>query len=271
MARAFRVAVLASGSKGNVTLVRAAGHTLLIDLGISCTRVVQKLREQGVEPEQVEAVLFTHEHIDHVRGMETFRKRYPNIPLWASAGTWRGLFGSRWQQLAGLRPMPAQMALGALTVRRFATSHDALEPVGYTLEFGGHKLAYMTDTGFVTEDAVAAMQGVETLVLEANHDLELLKHGSYPEPLKKRIMGSQGHLCNLAAGWLLKELPQLPQDIFLAHLSQENNRPEVARETILQLLGDRDMTGVNLWVTDQERTTTNDKEDEPDGGEDIFA
>jgi len=267
----FRVAVLASGSRGNATLVCVGGHKFLFDLGVSCRELTSKLRDEGTEPGELEAIFFTHEHIDHVRGLQTFRKKFPLVPLWASEGTWRGIFGAGWRRECALKIMPDKMNLGEVTLRRFNTSHDALEPVGYTAEYRGRKLAYFTDTGFVTEGAALAARGSEVLVLETNHDLEMLRSGSYPQELKKRIMGNRGHLCNLAAGWLLRELPELPKDIFLAHLSQENNRPELARETVMKLLADRNLAGVHIWVTDQKTVTTNYKKEDKYEEADIFA
>ena len=148
-------------------------------------------------------------------------------------------------------------------MRNFAVSHDARQPVGYTFTAAAHKLAYVTDTGFVTDAIKDAVRGAETLYLEANHDVQMLKEGSYPYVLKKRILSTKGHLDNTAAGWLLAGMSPVPGEIFLAHLSQENNRPEVALASVRQILAKAGQgAGIKIYVTTQDQTLKNFSEED---------
>lgn len=254
---AFEVAVLASGSKGNATAVCYDGWTCLVDMGISCRQTLTKLKQLGLKPEALQGVFLTHEHSDHVRGLMTFAKRY-EVPIYASAGTWTGLPELKELLQDRARLLQPRQELEGLSIKSFPVSHDALEPVGYTFEVDTHKFAYVTDTGFINQPIKEAVQEAEVLLVEANHDLEMLRTGSYPQVLKKRILGTKGHLANTAAGWLLAGLPHLPQDVFLAHLSQENNRPELALATVSEIVHkQREEAELNIYVASQEQIIKN--------------
>ena len=258
----FEVAVLASGSKGNATVIRGAGQTFLVDVGISCRQLVNKMREVGFSPEDLTGVFLTHEHIDHVKGLETFCKNF-SAPVFASAGTWAGIKEERRFLPAHYRVLDRDLVFDRVQVRNFAVSHDARQPVGYTFTAAAHKLAYVTDTGFVTDAIKDAVRGAETLYLEANHDVQMLKEGSYPYVLKKRILSTKGHLDNTAAGWLLAGMSPVPGEIFLAHLSQENNRPEVALASVRQILAKAGQgAGIKIYVTTQDQTIKNFSEED---------
>ena len=253
----FEVAVLASGSKGNATVIRGAGQTFLVDVGISCRQLVNRMRDVGFDPETLSGVFLTHEHIDHVKGLETFSKNFA-APIFASAGTWAGVREERHFLPAHYRVLAGDLTFDQVRVGNFAVSHDAREPVGYTFTAAAHKLAYVTDTGFVTDAIKTAVRGADTLYLEANHDVQMLKDGSYPYVLKKRILSTKGHLDNTAAGWLLAGMSLLPHEIFLAHLSQENNRPEVALASVRQILAKSGQgAGIKIYVTTQDHTIKN--------------
>jgi phosphoribosyl 1,2-cyclic phosphodiesterase len=253
----FEVAVLASGSKGNATVLRCGRKVFLIDLGISCRRLVKSMAEVGFAPEDLECVFLTHEHSDHTKGLATFLKKY-QIPVRASTGTLLALYGANWSLDARMQSVSAPLHFGPLEVMPFAVSHDAREPLGYSFAEGRHKLAYVTDTGYVNDSIKAAVQGAEVLVVEANHDPFMLKHGRYPAELKKRIMGTRGHLNNTAAGWLVAGMKPPPREIFLAHLSQENNTPSMALNTVEDILQQQGLEHqVKIYVTSQETTIQN--------------
>ena len=260
----FQVAVLASGSKGNATVMRCEAGMVLVDAGISCRRITQGMERLGLRPENLTAVFITHEHIDHVKGLETFVKKF-SVPIYASAGTWRGIKQTLPRmdlQLCNRQILAPQteITLGGLQVRSFATSHDALEPTGYTFRWKGHAFSYITDTGYVSDLVKRELEGAEVLVLESNHDPILLKNGSYPPPLQKRILGTKGHLANETAGHLLTSLRNLPRQVFLAHLSQENNTPQVALATVEGLVRQmRPAAEIRFFVTSQEGVTKNDE------------
>lgn len=265
----FYVAVLASGSKGNATLVSYGEQHFLIDMGISCRAVVTKLKEQGIAPEQLAAIFITHEHIDHIRGLETWCKKY-QVPIYTSELTWRAILG-RFSSLErrSCRVMGKPLEVGALTIESFQIPHDAIDPHGYIFcHEDGHKCTYLTDTGFVTPIVEQAVAGAKVLVLEANHDIEMLKNGPYPYELKQRILSTRGHLSNASAAQLLSKQARLPEIVFLAHLSEENNRPALARETVEQALAEQGrLENMKIYVASQKETVSMQKNLE----QDLFA
>ena len=238
MAKDFQVVMLASGSKGNAALISTDSQRFLVDVGISCRELVKRMQQVGAAPEELDGVFVTHEHVDHVKGIVTFAKKY-QVPLYASQGTWRAVF-SRYPELnrANCRLTGQRLLVGDVSIACFATSHDAAQPQGYSFLWrsGETKCTYVTDTGFVTPTVREAVQGSDVLVLEANHDVEMLKNGSYPYELKQRILGTRGHLSNNTAGQFLLQLEKMPRRIFLAHLSEQNNLPKLALDTVKNIL-----------------------------------
>ncbi len=221
---------LASSSSGNAALVRHGGTALLIDAGISARRIARALAQLGMTPEALDAVLVTHEHRDHVAGLATLTKQY-GVPVYASRGTAQFLPCAA----EAARPFPAGegFALGAFSVQSFRTSHDAADSVGYRIDCDDGALGVLTDTGYVTDEAADALAGVELLLLEANHDEEMLLGGPYPYYLKQRILGRRGHLSNdAAADFALRCAESGTRDILLAHLSAENNTPAAAEYAV---------------------------------------
>ena len=238
MAKDFQVVMLASGSKGNAALISTDSQRFLVDVGISCRELVKRMQQVGAAPEELDGVFVTHEHVDHVKGIVTFAKKY-QVPLYASQGTWRAVI-SRYPELnrANCRLTGQRLLVGDVSIACFATSHDAAQPQGYSFLWrsGETKCTYVTDTGFVTPAVREAVLGSDVLVLEANHDVEMLKNGSYPYELKQRILGTRGHLSNNTAGQFLLQLEKMPRRIFLAHLSEQNNLPKLALDTVKNIL-----------------------------------
>ncbi|MCR5826716.1 MAG: MBL fold metallo-hydrolase [Oscillospiraceae bacterium] len=221
---------LASSSGGNAALLRCGDTAVLLDAGISARRIRQALERLGMTPDMLDAVLVTHEHSDHVSGIATLTKQF-NIPVYASRGTARRL---RCAETA-LRVFDAgdDFTVGALRVRSFRTSHDAADSVDYRIDGPDGSFGALTDTGFVTPEAAEALAGVGLLLLEANHDVETLCAGPYPYPLKQRVLGRYGHLCNeAAADFALYCAQHGTRDILLAHLSAENNTPAMAEYAV---------------------------------------
>ena len=221
---------LASSSAGNAALVCHENTHILIDAGISCRRITQSLAALSLTLDDLDGILITHEHIDHVRALGTLQKKHA-VPLYASFGTAAALD----------YPAPYLHAFAAdetftikdLQIRSFRTSHDAKESVGYRIESSDGSLAVLTDTGFITDDAHDAALGADMLLLESNHDVIMLKNGSYPYYLKQRILGECGHLSNEAAAEFAVECVRAgTSDILLAHLSDENNSPQLAEYTV---------------------------------------
>lgn len=232
--------MLASGSKGNAALVVHNEQYFLVDMGLSCRELVKRLSEINVKAEQLTALFITHEHIDHVKGLATFSKKY-KVPIYSSERTWRAILARNSEILrSSCHIIATNIQYNNVRITSFEIPHDAADPHGYIFEDveNGSKCCYLTDTGFVTETVRQAVEGAELLVLEANHDVEMLKNGRYPAVLKQRILSTRGHLSNDSAGWLLANMKKKPRRVFLAHLSEENNRPQLALETVLKVLNE---------------------------------
>ena len=230
--------ILASGSTGNA-LFFVLGHTrILVDFGISTKRLRESLDQLGHSISQLDGIFITHEHTDHVRGLNTFLRQYGGqIPVFARAGTLARLpggadcIGSLYQEING------QASLAGVDIESFDIQHDAAEPVGYKMTYKGKKVVCATDLGCVTPGVREALSDADILVFEANHDQQMLDHGPYPYHLKQRVRSNKGHLSNMDAAWTLARLPEKKKrDVFLAHLSQHNNSPEMAVETISEIL-----------------------------------
>ena len=252
-ARGLRVAVLASGSKGNAAYIELDGVRLLIDAGISARRITRSLADLGVDAASLDGVFVTHEHSDHIKGLPTLLKQY-RLPLFAPPATLRAIGESLAVPEDTFTPLAGDVMLGSVAVKSFSTLHDAASPVGYAV-CGSEKCALATDLGFLTNDVMAAIEGSDVLILEANHDRELLQSGSYPWRLKQRILSNRGHLSNSAAAWALVRLKKRPRAVFLAHMSQENNRPELVEETVRTILAQQNVHQENLLLTAQDVPT----------------
>ena len=221
---------IASSSAGNAALVCHEDTHILIDAGVSCRRITQSLAALDLTLEDIDAILITHEHVDHVRALGTLQKKCA-VPLYASRGTAAALDYPA-ERVHAFTPGDA-LTVGSLRALPFRTSHDARESVGYRIESDDGSLAVLTDTGCITDEAHDLALGADTLLLEANHDIEMLKTGPYPYPLKQRILGEYGHLSNeAAAGFAIECVRAGTSDILLAHLSGENNTPQLAEYTV---------------------------------------
>ncbi|MCY0902441.1 MAG: MBL fold metallo-hydrolase [Firmicutes bacterium] len=236
---AMRVSVLASGSTGNAVYVEAGDTKVLLDAGVGIRQLQAAFKEIGVSLETLDAILVTHEHSDHVRGLAALLRRV-SVPVYATAGTWSQI-ASASEGCADLvaRTIGAGVpfTLGALTCEPFALSHDAEEPVGFSLYAGGRKLVLATDLGYASARVKEVTKGADAYILETNHDVEMLRAGPYPWHLKRRILGDKGHLSNAhAAEYLLDVMGEATGEVYLAHLSQENNRPDLAHHELARAL-----------------------------------
>ncbi len=248
----LRFACLGSGSEGNALVVHAQCGLLptriLVDNGFGPRLLEKRLARVGLAFADINAIVVTHEHSDHAGGVAALLKRRP-MPLFATAGTARAArlqHSPHWRRIQAAMPI----TLGELWVLPFAVPHDAEEPVQFVFSDGDRRLGLLTDIGEPTLDVAAALSGVHALLLECNHDAEMLRTGTYPENLKARIRGNRGHLSNVQAGQLLGLVDRSALNfIAAAHLSRRNNRPQLARAALADVLRCKD---ADVAIADQD-------------------
>ncbi|HIY64309.1 MAG TPA: MBL fold metallo-hydrolase [Candidatus Mediterraneibacter stercoripullorum] len=251
----MRLCSIASGSSGNCIYVGSDNTHLLVDTGISKKRIEEGLHSLDIKGEELDGILITHEHSDHIQGLGVFSRKY-EIPVYATLGTIEGICS-----YSGLGRMPEGLlhpihtdepfTLGDIMVNPFRISHDANEPSGYRFENDGKAVAVATDLGKYDEYIVEHLKNLDAVLLEANHDIHMLEVGGYPYYLKQRILGDKGHLSNELSGQLLCDiLHDNLKHIILGHLSKENNYARLAYETVkLEVtLADNDYKGDELHM-----------------------
>lgn len=235
----IRFSVLCSGSTGNAIYVETEQAKVLIDAGVSGKQITNSLADIGVDAKELDALLVTHEHSDHVRGVGVMARKY-NLPVYATAGTWDGMgkyVGDISHEQRHDFNIEDGLSFGDMQIESFAISHDANEPVGFCFYNAGTKLALATDLGYVSDRVKRQIEDADALIFESNHDVEMLRMGPHPWNVKKRILGDKGHLSNEMAGDALTEvLSGNSRDVYLAHLSPDNNMPEIAEITVRGIL-----------------------------------
>jgi phosphoribosyl 1,2-cyclic phosphodiesterase len=233
----MRFASLGSGSEGNGLLVEVADTRVLIDCGFALRDTIERLERLDVSPETVTAIVVTHEHGDHIGGVATFASRF-GTPVWLTFGT-LSVVSERFAELPCVRSFDSHdcFAIDDIEIHPFPVPHDAREPVQFVCSDGSSRLGVLTDLGISTAHVEASLSGCDALVLECNHDLDMLSTGDYPEPLKRRIASKFGHLDNgTAAGLLARIDTSRLKHLIAAHLSRENNRPQLARSALAAVL-----------------------------------
>ena len=238
---------LCSGSSGNSTYIETDDARILIDAGFSCKRISEMLASVGVSAAELDAILVTHEHTDHIKGIEVLSKKY-GIPVYANAGCWNKLITLCAKiPPAKVRVFESDMDfyIGKTRVLPFTTPHDSAHSVAYAITSSGRKAVVCTDIGHVDKRMLSLLAGADILLIEANHDVDMLMAGPYPYDLKKRILSGNGHLSNEDCGRALVSLYSSGvRNVILGHLSAENNFPPLAVETVrgvLQMAGISDM------------------------------
>ncbi|WP_110956303.1 MBL fold metallo-hydrolase [Anaerosinus massiliensis] len=232
----MQVHVLASGSKGNSTYIQIGDTKILVDAGISARRIKTSLASIGVAIEELNGILITHEHRDHISGLPTLTKKY-QLPIYTRADTFQSMYCRSLLSDACCNAIGDKIGIGELKIECFNIPHDAADPIGFNIFGKDIKCTFATDLGFVTSSVQKALDHSDILILEANHDVELLRNGAYPSYLKQRILSNRGHLSNADAAWALVRMKkQKHMKVFLAHLSEENNRPNIAWETVQKII-----------------------------------
>ena len=247
------VSVLASGSEGNSTYVETDDVKLLIDIGMNSKYIKDKLGEIGVRPEEVNYIFMTHTHSDHTGALKTFINKYNPVVV---------LTQNMYDELEDLHGYSKveitndAYIVGNTIIDNFKTSHDAVDARGYVIKDKKSSLVYLTDTGYLNQRYFEKLYDKDIYIMESNHDPELLINGRYPKWLKSRILSDKGHLSNNAAGFYLSKLigPHTKK-VILAHLSHENNTPDIALETVKKTLEEYDVKFDNISVASQREAT----------------
>ncbi|GAX89097.1 MBL fold metallo-hydrolase [Effusibacillus lacus] len=247
----LRFSVLASGSSGNAVYVETENTRILIDAGVACKQIEAAMNEISVSLSELDAILITHEHSDHIKGVGVVARKVAGerrkqgyeqleVPIYATEGSWQDLHGllkDYPDQQRKVISVGDKLEFDDLLIEPFPLSHDAREPVGFVFYHGSNKLTLATDLGYMSSRVKETIADSDAYILESNHDINMLRVGPYPWYLKKRILSDKGHLSNEAAGEALIDIMSgYTQDVLLAHLSQENNYPDLAEMTVQGIL-----------------------------------
>ncbi len=256
---AVSVSVLGSGSRGNATFIKTDSVRLLIDAGLSRKELGKRLEAIGEDPNGIDAVFVTHEHNDHGAGLKPLLNDLP-VKAYLTRGTARGLNTESFEFASGSEVLPITpgitFTIGDAEITPFAVPHDANEPCAFSIKAQGFRITQLTDVGHLSETVVRNLLEADCLILESNHDLEMLRVGPYPWVLKQRLMGRFGHLSNYAVGKFIREqFDGRAKTIVLAHLSEKNNHPEIARQETLRALKHRGFTATVAMTRQLEPTT----------------
>lgn len=247
----MKVMVLSSGSKGNTTYVETNDVKLLIDAGNSCKYISNKLESINISLEDLDAILLTHTHSDHVNGLKILSKKI-NCPIYMTEGIHKEL-----EYIENYKLIENDVfELGDLVINVIKTSHDAPDSVGYILNNKNKSLVYITDTGYINRKYFDMLSNRSMYIFESNHDVEMLTNGTYPFDLKKRILSDKGHLSNYdSAKYLAKFIGDDTKYVLLAHLSEENNTKELALDTLKSRLDKENITFNNIKILEQNKET----------------
>lgn len=238
----IKLCSLSSGSSGNCIYVGSESSGMLVDCGVSGKEILENLKNIGVCTSNIKGILVTHEHSDHTKGVGIISRKL-NIPIYANAATWEGMIdsiGNIKSENIRVFETKKDFNIEELDIRSYSIPHDAADPVGYSFRLGNKKVCIATDLGYFSDEVKSNIGGSDIVLLEANHDIEMVKVSSYPYFLKRRILSDLGHLSNEAAGKAVLELMDTGvKTVLLGHLSKENNFPELAYETVKSILEEK--------------------------------
>ena len=243
----MRVVVLSSGSKGNTTFIESGNTKILIDAGNTCKYIVNSLKGIGIDASEISGIFITHTHVDHVKGLKVFLNKY-NTKVYCSSKMLEDLeYVSNYSIInEGI------VDLGDLIINVIKTSHDVSESFGYILESGSKSVVYITDTGYINSKYFPVLSNKNIYILESNHDIEMLNSGPYPFNLRQRILGDKGHLSNYDSSlYFSKFIGEQTKYIMLAHLSEENNTPDIAYDTLIERLDESNRKVEKIVILEQ--------------------
>ncbi|MCJ7842866.1 MBL fold metallo-hydrolase [Lederbergia sp. NSJ-179] len=235
----MQFSVLASGSTGNATYVETEDHSILVDAGLSGKQMDKLFQQIGRDPAKLDAILVTHEHVDHIKGVGIMARKY-QLPIYANERTWQAMerqLGKISTEQKFTFEMETVKCFGSLQVESFGVSHDAVEPMFYSFHLGDKKLVLITDTGYVSDRMKGTIANADMYIFESNHDIQMLRMGKYPWNIKRRILSDIGHVSNEDAALAMCDcIGDKTKGIFLAHLSLDNNMKDLARMSVQQTL-----------------------------------
>lgn len=250
---------LYSGSSGNCQYIKTENTTILVDAGLSGKKIQQEIMNIGEDPKKINALFITHEHSDHIQGAGIISRRF-DVPIYANAKTWEAMSSAIGEiKSHNIRIMDDIVEVGDLAVRSFDISHDAAHPVGYNIFYNNKKISLVTDTGCVNDNITTSIMDSDLLLVESNHDEDMVLIGPYPWPLKRRVLGEFGHMSNDTAGHLISKVVKRGTEIvLLGHLSKENNFPQLAYKTVENILKENCIEvnpGICLDMTYRDRSS----------------
>ena len=247
----MRVIVLSSGSKGNTTFVECGETKILIDMGNSCKYVTDKLKGIGVNAEEIDAIFITHTHIDHIKGLKVFCKKYNTLTYFTDKMRNELEYIDNYKYIDSNR-----IILKDLIINIIKTSHDTADSVGYVIEGDNKSLVYITDTGYINNKYFPLLSNREVYIMESNHDVEMLNNGPYSFSLRQRILGDKGHLSNYdCSRYLSSFIGDKTDTIILAHLSEENNTSTLAYDTLINRFNSNNQSVKNIIIAKQDEET----------------
>lgn len=250
---AIKVCVLGSGSKGNSILIDNGKNRVIIDAGLTARAIKQRLAQINLDLNQIDGILITHEHTDHIKALEVLSK---NVPVYAHDYTMEEIT-ARYNIVlrSQMNFSDTEFSIGTLDIQTFKTSHDAVYPLGYCISDEESKITYATDTGYCSKEFLKLAKGSNLIMIESNHDVDMLMNGNYPAFLKRRIISNKGHLSNIACAMAINELAEKgTRNFVLSHLSENNNLPELAYWTNADYLKQKGAVvgeDVKLYVAEQ--------------------
>ena len=249
----MKLCVLASGSKGNSSYIESTKSKILIDVGMSCLYIEKALSSIGVRPREIQGILITHTHSDHINGLRVFLKKY-NTQLYITEKIYNELKSQI--EIENYTLIDRNFILDDLNIEIIKTSHDAEDSNGYIISDESSSLAYITDTGYINRKYHEKLINKDYYVIESNHDIELLMNGRYPYHLKQRILGDRGHLSNKAcADYMANFIGENTKGVILIHLSEENNCEEIAYSTFTNILKENNKTVEKIIISTQTEPT----------------
>ncbi|MGI6156376.1 MAG: MBL fold metallo-hydrolase [Enterococcus sp.] len=257
----FQISVLASGSSGNCLFLETPKKKILVDAGLSGKKITSLLNDIGRTPEELDAILVTHEHRDHIHGVGVLARKY-NLSIYANEKTWQAMdpfIGKIALEQKHHFEMGKVLTLGDFDIESFGVSHDAAAPQFYRFYRNGKSFVILTDTGYCSDALRGKITGADAYLIESNHDLEMLRMGAYPWNLKQRILGDKGHLSNEDGAYVMADvLTDATKRIYLGHLSRENNLKELAHLTMVHTLKEQGLAvghAFEVCDTDPEQAT----------------